>query len=59
MLGGTSSTFFSKEMLYTAITRARKNVILIGDGVFRSCIENGVRSKERQTLLKERLAEAI
>ena len=40
-------------MLYTATTRARKNVTLIGDGAFRACIENGVRCNERQTLLKE------
>lgn len=49
----------SKKLLYTAISRAKKELILLGDpGVFRSKVRQKTRN-HRMTTLKERLWEYI
>ena len=47
-----------RNLLYTAVTRAEKMLILLGDtDSFRRCVEN--QSVNRKTTLKERLQSVI
>ena len=49
------SEFFSRNLLYTAVTRAKEKVTIIGDkGTINYCINN-VTSGKRHTLLAKRL----
>lgn len=48
-----------RNLLYTAVTRARERVILLGSrGALQTAVEND-RTRRRYTLLAERLAEAL
>ena len=48
----------NRNLLYTAVTRARKCVVLVGkEEVFRKMIENGSQQK-RYSGLREELVEA-
>ena len=50
---------FNMNLIYTAITRAKKKVVLIGNkDLIKNCIENTVTDK-RNSLLKERLCGQI
>ena len=54
-----NQAMLSKKLLYTAISRAKKELILLGDpGVFRSKVRQKTRN-HRMTTLKERLWEYI
>lgn len=53
------SRILSRELLYTAITRARARVYLVGDeGAMQACL-NVIRVEERRTGLQARLADAV
>lgn len=46
--------FFSRQLLYTAVTRAKKKVIIIGrDGIINFMISNETKSKRRTALSME------
>ena len=48
-----------RNLLYTAVTRAKERVILLGSrGALQTAVEND-RTRRRYTLLAERLAEAL
>ena len=56
-LAGIPPMLTCRNLLYTAVTRARQLVVLVGDaGTIRSMVQN-MTEKERYTGLKERLAE--
>ena len=48
-----------RNLLYTAVTRAKKGVILIGDRTALFSAVSNDRTRRRYTLLAERLAEKI
>ncbi|KNZ42512.1 ATP-dependent RecD-like DNA helicase [Acetobacterium bakii] len=56
---GGPPLFLNRKLLYTAVTRAKKLLILMGSNyVFRQMIKSG-DSQERQTALKERIIDYI
>lgn len=56
-LAGTPPMLACRNLLYTAVTRAKQLVVLVGDaGIIRTMVQN-VTEKERYTGLKERLTE--
>ena len=48
-----------RNLLYTAVTRAKKRVILVGDRTALFTAVSNDRTRRRYTLLAERLAERI
>ena len=56
-LAGIPPMLTCRNLLYTAVTRAKQLVVLVGDtGTIKSMVQN-ITEKERYTGLKERLAE--
>ena len=48
-----------RNLLYTAVTRAKKGVIIVGDRTALFTAVSNDRTRRRYTLLAERLAEKI